>query len=110
MRKDGQVRCRLCQAVRPLLPAVALGIGLLSGCAGVGALGTWWEKPTVTFATPAAWRCDKETPSPGRSGAEACRRCMNIARGPQELTINGEAQTVEPKGSVLICATHAVVE
>jgi hypothetical protein len=110
MRKDGQVRCRLYQAVLPLLSAVALGMGLLSGCASVGALGQWWEKPTVAFATPAAWRCNEETKLPGKYGMEACKRCTSIARGPQVVTINDATHTVEPKGTVLICATQAVVE
>jgi len=110
MRKDGQVRCRLYQAVLPLLSAVALGMGLLSGCIIVSDLGKWWEKPKVAFATPAAWRCDEETKVPGRSGMEACTRCTSIARGPQVVTINDAMHTVEPKGTVLICATQAVVE
>jgi hypothetical protein len=58
---------RAIDAVRPLLPAVTLSMGLLSGCVTVGDLGTWWENPTVALATPAAWRCDKETKVPGRS-------------------------------------------
>jgi hypothetical protein len=101
---------RAIDAMRPLWSAVALGIGLLSGCASVGDLGKWWEKPTVAFATPAAWRCDKDTQAPGRSGMEACTRCTSIARGPQVVTINGTTHTVEPKGTVVICATQAVVE
>jgi hypothetical protein len=67
--------------------------------------------PTVTFATPAAWGCRRQTqtlPTP-KGTLEACTVCRNIARTGQDVTINKEAHTVPPQGRVAMCESSAFV-
>jgi hypothetical protein len=68
-------------------------------------------KPTVKFATPAAWGCAHQTqtlPTP-KGTLEACTVCQNIARTVQGVTINKEAHTVPPQGRVAMCESSAFV-
>src|SRR5262245_33681891 len=94
-----------------VLPILALGL-LVSGCVldwNKGAADR--HKPNVVFATPPAWRCARQTQTlPTTKGTmEACTVCQNIARTGQGVTINKEAHTVAPQGSVAMCESSAFV-
>jgi hypothetical protein len=85
---------------------------LLTGCGlAFPRLSQESPKPTVTFATPAAWGCARRTqtlPTP-QGTLEACTVCRNIARTGQDVTINKEAHTVPPQGRVAMCESSAFV-
>jgi hypothetical protein len=85
---------------------------LLTGCGlAFTRLSKESPKPTVTFATPAAWGCARRTqtlPTP-QGTLEACTVCRNIARTVQGVTINKEAHTVPPQGRVARCESSAFV-
>jgi hypothetical protein len=69
------------------------------------------QKPTVVFATPAAWRCDREksTVPTAEGRLEPCTICTNIARNSQGLSINKTEHTVPAQGHVAMCETSAFV-
>jgi hypothetical protein len=69
------------------------------------------QKPKVVFATPAAWRCDREksTVPTAEGRREPCTICTNIARTPQALSINKTEHTVPAQGDVAMCETSAFV-
>jgi len=98
----------LCLAV---LLCTAMGL-LVSGC-----VLDWnkhsadLQKPKVVFSVPPAWRCARQTQTlPTTKGTlEACTVCQNIARTGQGVTINKEAHTVAPQGSVAMCESSAFV-
>ena len=85
---------------------------LLTGCGlAFPRLSQDSPKPTVKFATPAAWGCARQTrtlPTP-KGTLEACTVCQNIARTVQGVTINQEAHTVPPQGRVARCESSAFV-
>ena len=94
-----------------VVPILALGL-LVSGCVLDWNKGSAdRQKPTVVFAMPPAWRCARQTQTlPTTKGTlEACRVCQNIARTVQGVTINKEAHTVAPQGSVAMCESSAFV-
>ena len=69
------------------------------------------RKPTVVFALPAAWRCDREksTVPTAEGRLEPCTVCTNIARTPQVVTINTTEHAVPAQGHVATCETGAFV-
>jgi hypothetical protein len=85
---------------------------LLTGCGlAFPRLSTESPKPTVKFATPAAWGCTRHPqtlPTP-KGALEACTVCQNIARTVQGVTINKEAHAVPPQGRVAMCESSAFV-
>jgi hypothetical protein len=85
---------------------------LLTGCGlAFPRLGKDSPKPTVIFATPAAWGCARQPqalPTP-KGIMESCTVCQNIARTGQGVTINKEAHTVPPQGRVAMCESSAFV-
>jgi hypothetical protein len=85
---------------------------LLTGCGlAFPRLSTDSQKPTVNFATPAAWGCARQTqtlPTP-KGILESCTVCQNIARTGQGVTINKEAHTVPPQDRVAMCESSAFV-
>jgi hypothetical protein len=97
-----------------LVPLMALGTILLlfpSCVLDVIRLSKDSQKPTVKFATPAAWGCARQTqtlPTP-KGTMETCTVCQNIARTGQGVTINKEAHTVSPHGHVAMCESSAFV-
>jgi hypothetical protein len=69
------------------------------------------QKPKVVFATPAAWRCNREKSTvPTVEGRlEPCTICTNIARTSQALSINKTSHTVPVQGHVAMCEASAFV-
>jgi IS1 family transposase len=97
-----------------LVPLMALGtiLLLLPSCVlDVIRPSKDWPKPTVKFATPAAWGCAHQTQTlqTPKGTLEACTVCQNIARTGQGVTINKEAHTVPPQGRVAMCESSAFV-
>jgi hypothetical protein len=95
-----------------LLTMALVSCMLLTGCGLVfHRLSEDSQKPTVKFATPAAWSCARRTqtlPTP-KGTQETCTMCQNIARTGQGVTINKEAHTVPPQGRVAMCESSAFV-
>jgi len=91
---------------------VLLALALpLAGCVNAVELGKHLSKPKVTFATTAAWNCDQEVKVPSKwRDIETCQRCINRTTHAEEVTINDQASSILPKGSVLVCSTQAMVE
>jgi hypothetical protein len=85
---------------------------LLTGCGlAFTRLSQDSPKPTVKFATPAAWGCTRPTqtlPTP-QGTLEACTVWRNIARTVQGVTINTEAHAVPPQDRVAMCESSAFV-
>ena len=85
---------------------------LLTGCGlAFPRLSQESQKPTVKFATPAAWGCTRPTqtlPTP-KGILESCTVCQNIARTVQGVMINKEAHAVPPQGRVAMCESSAFV-
>jgi hypothetical protein len=77
----------------------ALSLVLLTGCLlDLNRSASDRQQPSVVFATPAAWRCNREksTVPTAEGRLEPCTICQNIARTPQAVTINKTEQTVPP--------------
>jgi hypothetical protein len=84
---------------------------MLAGCVDAIKVAQYATKPKVAFASPASWNCDQEVKIPSKwRDVESCQRCVNIGKGPEGVTINEQASSIRPKGSVLVCQTQAVVE
>jgi hypothetical protein len=91
--------------------AVTLPV-LMAGCVlDLNKLSADLKRPTVVFALPAAWRCDREksTVPTAEGHLEPCTICTNIARTPQTLNINKTEHTVPAQGHVAMCETSAFV-
>lgn len=86
-----------------------LALLLAGGVLDVNRLASDRQKPKVTFALPAAWRCDRQQSAlPTAEGRlEPCTVCQNMARTPQAVTINKTEQPVPPQGHVAMCHTSA---
>ena len=94
--------------VLPLLPVVALGTVLLTGCSGFVAdfkqLEAFARAPKVEYGNPDAWRCDQWHSTTRAGAVEVCGLCQNISTLSQDVTMNGERFQVEPKGAVIRCS------
>jgi hypothetical protein len=98
--------------ILPKLLAVVTFPVLIAGCVfDVNKAITDARKPSVVFATPAAWRCNREksTVPTAEGHLEPCTVCTNIARTPQALSINKTEHTVPAQGHVAMCETSAFV-
>jgi hypothetical protein len=85
---------------------------LMAGCVfDINRAITGARKPSVVFATPAAWRCNREksTVATAEGRLEPCTICTNIARTPQAVSINKTEHTVPAQGNVAMCETSAFV-
>jgi hypothetical protein len=96
-----------------LLPAVALGVRLLTDCSGVVAdfqmLEAFAKSSNVSYDNADAWKCDV-TKVPNTKGVvEDCGVCVNVDGRSQVVTINGERSLVEPQGTVIRCSDRAWV-
>jgi hypothetical protein len=99
--------------LRALLPLMALGTILLTGCSGFVQdfknLEAFAKSPNVSYNNADAWRCDLTKSTSTKGEVQDCGACVNVDRSSQAVTINGERVQVEPQGVVMRCSDRAWV-